>query len=57
MEIIPMTTFYNSTLIMDPGKKLVSCSKADMTMELVWSILKMSSNIVNNFITSVSYNI
>ena len=41
MEIITVTTFYNSTLMMDLGKKLVSCSKADATMVQVWSMLKI----------------
>ena len=31
MEIIPMTTLYKSTLMMDLGKKLVSCSIAGAT--------------------------
>ena len=51
MEAITVTIFYNSTLMMELGKKLVSCSKAGNTMEPVWSMLKMSSNIVNNFFT------
>ena len=35
MEIITMTTFYNSILMMDLGKKLVSCSSTGATMVLV----------------------
>ena len=33
MEIILMTTFYNSTLMMDHGKKLESCNKRGACME------------------------
>ena len=37
----PVTTFYNSTLMMEHGKKLVSCSKAETDMVQVWSMLKI----------------
>ena len=57
MEIIPVTIFYNSTLMMELGMKLVSCRRAGTGMEPVWSMLKISWIIVNNLINSASYNI
>ena len=43
-----VTTFYNSTLMMDLGKKLVGCSKVGIAMVPVWLMLKMSWIIVND---------
>ena len=49
MEAITVTIFYNSTLMMEHGKKLERCSMPGSVMVLVQSMLMMLSIIVNNF--------
>ena len=47
--VVPMTPFYNSLLMTDPGHKLDSYKQPDMNMEQVWSMLMKSSIIVIDF--------
>ena len=50
MEVVTVTLFYVLSLMMGHGKKLERCSMAGSTMGQVWSMLMMSSIIVNNHI-------